>query len=211
MHALGQRLRELRRARGLSLEGLATLGEVSASFLSLVETGRSDISLGRLMRIVGALDISLAELFAPTAPADVVVTRADERVPIPSFGEGIEMTLLSADARRAMTPFVAVYEPRGRMVEPTLPAGEGFLIVLEGTLSMRLEGRDEHWLLQAGDSVYLATTRKRRFENAGDGPARVVGALLRSPRADVAAWNAAGDPAGLLSAEVVAALARVSD
>src|SRR4051812_28348017 len=49
---LGAALRGLRRARRLSLQDVAEATAISASFLSLVETGKSDITIGRLVRLV---------------------------------------------------------------------------------------------------------------------------------------------------------------
>ena len=50
---LGQKLRRLRKkARRIKLQELAKGTGLSASFLSTVETGKSDITLARLQRIV---------------------------------------------------------------------------------------------------------------------------------------------------------------
>ena len=46
---LGARLRELRRSRGVSLAEVAEGTGISASFLSTVEKGKSDITVSRLM------------------------------------------------------------------------------------------------------------------------------------------------------------------
>jgi transcriptional regulator with XRE-family HTH domain len=49
---VGAQLRALRGARRLSLGDVAKGTGISASFLSLVENGRSDITIGRLTRLV---------------------------------------------------------------------------------------------------------------------------------------------------------------
>jgi len=45
---LGTRLRALRTERGLSLSQLESATSISSSFLSLVESGKSDITISRL-------------------------------------------------------------------------------------------------------------------------------------------------------------------
>lgn len=59
----GYRLRELRKAAGLSQEKLAELAEVHRTYLSGVERGERNASLITIVRIAKALDISLSELF----------------------------------------------------------------------------------------------------------------------------------------------------
>jgi transcriptional regulator with XRE-family HTH domain len=48
---IANRIRTLRRARGLSLEKLASLAEISAGYLSEVERGLSEISGAKLARL----------------------------------------------------------------------------------------------------------------------------------------------------------------
>ena len=64
---MGDRLREARQARGLSLRGLAERLGVSPSLISQVETGRAKPSVSTLYAIVTELGISLDELVYPDA------------------------------------------------------------------------------------------------------------------------------------------------
>jgi transcriptional regulator with XRE-family HTH domain len=59
----GDRLKELRRAAGLSQEKLAELAELHRTYISGVERGERNASLTTIARIAKALDISLSELF----------------------------------------------------------------------------------------------------------------------------------------------------
>ena len=49
---LGSALRAARRRKSLSLSDVAAATGISPSFLSLVENGKSDITIGRLVRLV---------------------------------------------------------------------------------------------------------------------------------------------------------------
>ncbi|MEQ1745776.1 MAG: helix-turn-helix transcriptional regulator [Saprospiraceae bacterium] len=64
LQALGSRLRDLRRLRGLSQEELAWKADVELSQISRIERGVINTSIGQLLNIVDALDISLTEFFA---------------------------------------------------------------------------------------------------------------------------------------------------
>jgi transcriptional regulator with XRE-family HTH domain len=64
---MGDRLREARQARGLSLRALADLLGVSPSLISQVENGRARPSVSTLYAIASELGISLDELLFPDA------------------------------------------------------------------------------------------------------------------------------------------------
>jgi transcriptional regulator with XRE-family HTH domain/quercetin dioxygenase-like cupin family protein len=60
---VGQRIREVRLHRGLTLRGLARAVGVSASLVSQIETGKSQPSVSTLYAITKALDISVEDVF----------------------------------------------------------------------------------------------------------------------------------------------------
>lgn len=64
---IGERVRELREARGISSQ--EKLGELSSdlhrTFIGRVERGETNISIENLEAIAKALDVSLAEFFKP--------------------------------------------------------------------------------------------------------------------------------------------------
>lgn len=60
--AAGQHMRFQRMRRGLSLETLAAQIGVSASWLSRIESGQRDVTLGLLLRIADALEIEVTSL-----------------------------------------------------------------------------------------------------------------------------------------------------
>lgn len=59
---VGGRIRTARDARGLNLHELARLSGISASALSLIETGQRDLRITSLCRIAGALRVTAGEL-----------------------------------------------------------------------------------------------------------------------------------------------------
>ena len=61
---VGGRIRELREARGLNLHELARLCGISASALSLIETGKRDLRVTSLCRIAVALRVASGDLLA---------------------------------------------------------------------------------------------------------------------------------------------------
>src|SRR5437879_3298259 len=63
--SLGKRVRELRDRRGMTRRAAAREADVSERHLAQLEAGEGNISIVLLRRIAAALDVSLAELFAP--------------------------------------------------------------------------------------------------------------------------------------------------
>jgi transcriptional regulator with XRE-family HTH domain len=61
----GQRLAAHRLKSGLTQEKVAELAKLDRSYISLVETGRRNPSIGTLRRIAKMIGVSLAELFRP--------------------------------------------------------------------------------------------------------------------------------------------------
>ena len=65
----GQRLRHLRRAKGLTLEALAQRVGKHAPYLSLLENGRREVRLSLINALAAALDVTPADLIAAEPPS----------------------------------------------------------------------------------------------------------------------------------------------
>ena len=63
--AIGRRVRELRRELRISQEELAARADLHRNYVGSVERGERDIGIGALGRLAWALEVSLAEFFAP--------------------------------------------------------------------------------------------------------------------------------------------------
>jgi transcriptional regulator with XRE-family HTH domain/quercetin dioxygenase-like cupin family protein len=67
---VGERIREERTKRGVTLRGLARGVGVSASLISQIETGKCQPSVGTLYAITTTLGISVEDVFQPAGAAD---------------------------------------------------------------------------------------------------------------------------------------------
>jgi len=165
--ALGEALRRIRQGRKLSLNEVAAGTGISPSFLSLVENGRSDITIGRLTRLVEFFEISISDILPNPQAAEPDVVRAAERRLIQSPAEGIDVYMLGVDTHRSMMPMLLVFEPGARLAEYGCHPGEEFLHVIEGTLELTLMGSPPR-LVEAGDSAYYPGDRMHLFANASE-------------------------------------------
>jgi quercetin dioxygenase-like cupin family protein len=163
---VGAQLRQVRKARQLSLAEVAEGTGISASFLSLVEKERSDITIGRLVRLIEFYGISITDLVPGSiASGYPEIVRPEERRLLHSPAEGIDVHLLSADTRHQMMPMQVEFEPGAQLAEYGRHAGEEWLIVVEGELRLELEGATPQ-ILGAGDSAYYPAERPHLFSNA---------------------------------------------
>ena len=170
--ALGARLRAMRSERGHTLKAVAGRTGISASFLSLVETGRSDITFGRLHRLLEFYGTSFSDLVPEDAPPDPMIVRAGERRSVPSPDEGLELFLLTHGDGHAMAPVLVEYQPGAQLHEYRGGSAEVFVHLLEGRLEFELDG-DRTFALAAGDSAYYEAG-VLRVRNAGEGRARLL-------------------------------------
>jgi transcriptional regulator with XRE-family HTH domain len=137
---VGKRLKAIRAERGLSLAQVERATGVSSSFLSLVEQGRSDISLGRLLRLAELYDLELTEMvFAGprSGPADIQVVRPGGDTLLTSRTEGIEMHVLADPTPWALAPWLFEYDPGATVVTDGAAGREVFFYVLDGAPSPR--------------------------------------------------------------------------
>jgi transcriptional regulator with XRE-family HTH domain len=81
---VGQWIREIRSARGITLTALAEASDLSAGLVSQVERGLSDPSLETLRRIARALQVSIFSLFQNDKTELVSVVRRDRRMRVQS-------------------------------------------------------------------------------------------------------------------------------
>jgi len=59
----GERVRELRKAKSVSQEGLADAAGLHRTYIGAIERGEQNVSLDNIERIAGALGVKLAVLF----------------------------------------------------------------------------------------------------------------------------------------------------
>jgi XRE family transcriptional regulator, regulator of sulfur utilization len=171
---LGSRLRHLRRSRGVSLADVAEGTGISPSFLSMVEKGKSDITISRLMRLVHWFEVSVSDLVQEPNSSPVQIVRADRRRSLRLADEKISIQMLTPDGHHAMMPVINVYDEGGGMVDPTRHDGEEFVHVIEGCVELTV-GSGEPIVLEAGDSAYYRSDVPHSFRNAGTGVARFFG------------------------------------
>ncbi|MEX5562814.1 XRE family transcriptional regulator [Pseudophaeobacter sp. 1A16562] len=149
---LPSRLKEARRAKGLSLEAVANLSGVSRSMVSQIERGESSPTIATLWNLTRALQVDFAGLLDAADKADRIEVLRDGDVPtIDNMGQGCRIRILSPpedagghevydillDAGGALDS-----QPHGRGTAEHLTVLEGDITVTSGSARMRLHTGD---------------------------------------------------------------------
>ena len=163
---LGDRLRALRTARSLSLAEVAELTDISKSFLALVESGRSDISISRLLRLADFYEVNCVELL-PDVDADApTIVRRDQRKVAALGATAAKAELLASDAVGGLTGMLTELGPDEMASEFRSHPGTEVVYVIAGQLTLEFsDGRTS--ALASGDSACFAADRRHRYRNSG--------------------------------------------
>lgn len=174
---VGMRIRQLRRARRMTLEALSQASGLSKSFLSDIERGRCDVTLTSLQRIAQALSVQLGHFFPvdeEEAPGPKIV-RADQRreFRIADTEHTVYSGLTAAlPDKRLDVVLVTLLPNRRHRSVPYAHPGEEFGFILEGRLTV-IYG-DREFELGPGDSIHMLSTVPHNWENRTDRPVRAL-------------------------------------
>jgi transcriptional regulator with XRE-family HTH domain len=178
---LGTRLRSLRTERGLSLSQLEAATAISSSFLSLVESGKSDITISRLVRLADFFDVELNDLVEGSRvdrrPLEVI--RDGDGSVLASRAEGVTARFLGHQ-RWQLSPRVSEFEPGGifdvaegeQAAREMFHHRELFVYVVAGTFEIAVHGADPVEVSR-GDAV-LVRDGADRVANIGRRPGRLL-------------------------------------
>ena len=173
--AIGEQLRELRLAKGLTLREVADKAGISVSYLSQLERNQSRLPIGVLKRISDALGVHMNWFFQGQAQGDPaesdIVVRADKRRHMSFTGLGISEELLSPNLSGPLELLLSTIAPGADSEDYSHDGAEaGF--VLSGTLDLWVSGR--HFSLLEGDSFSFRSVEVHRCANPGAIPTRVL-------------------------------------
>lgn len=178
---IARRVRDLRAARGMSLEALATACGVSRSMISLVERGESSPTAVVLEKLATGLGMPLAALFDdPAAPAEPVLRRADQPV-WQDPGSGYRRRNVSPAGVGSPIQIVEVEFPAGARVAyetaARAPVVHQQIWVLDGRIDIHWGGSVHR--LDAGDCLAMHLDQPIVFHNPTRRRAHYVVVLAR--------------------------------
>lgn len=178
---MGARLREIRKARRMTLKVLSQRSGVALSTLSKIELGQITVGYEKFGAVAHALEVDIAALFDPRAdpspgaapPVAVHSTLADA----PRYDEGhYAFRMLATDfTGRRMTPVHGTIAARSLADFPDYirHAGQEFVMVLAGRVRIAFE-TGQTIDLSRHESAYFDSGVGHVYLSTGRGDAQVI-------------------------------------
>jgi transcriptional regulator with XRE-family HTH domain len=180
---VGEKIKELREKKGLSLKDLSDLTGFSTALLSQMENHLVSPSLGTIIKLARALGVRVSDFLGESEGEPFSIVRKDERKKVSRFASkdgvkyGYSYESLGYDKKdRHMEPFIVTLEPA--TVKPSKTSvheGEEFIFVLEGEMEVVFGKHTD--VLYPGDSIYYDSTIPHRVQCHQDKVTKILAVL----------------------------------
>jgi transcriptional regulator with XRE-family HTH domain len=179
---LSSNIKALRKQRGMTLQALGEVTDLSPGFLSQIESGQSSPSLASLRRIAQALGVSLFFLVASDR-GNVSVIRGNQRKRLEMPQHTVAFEVLSPEEKGSNLQVVmTTLSPGQSTCEGPMPHGDAqsqeFVYVLSGAVNLSVAAESVE--LNQGDAASFRSALPHRYCNQGHEPA-VFLAIMAPP------------------------------
>jgi transcriptional regulator with XRE-family HTH domain len=185
---VGERIKQLRESKNLSLKDLADLTGFSTALLSQIENHLVSPSLGTMIKLARAMGIRVGDFLGETKGEPFTIVRKDERKSVSRFASkdgvkyGYSYESLGFEKKdRHMEPFIVTLEPATvKSYKTSVHEGEEFIFVLEGEMEVILGDHTD--VLYPGDSIYYDSTIPHRVQCHQDKVTKILAVLYAAER-----------------------------
>jgi transcriptional regulator with XRE-family HTH domain len=181
---VGNKIRELRNHRGLSLRKVAERSGLSINTLSLVENGKTSPSVSTLQQLAHALDVPMTAFFNSEPISMRVVYTSHHKRPDAMFNNAYMENLGKNLAGNAVQPFIVTLALGGGSGEHMIVhTGHEFVYCLSGKILYIIE--EKAYLLEPGDSVVFESHLPHRWQNVSDVESQIILILIPADQREV--------------------------
>lgn len=179
---IGERVRELRTARALTLDELATRSGVSRAMISRIERGEASPTAQLLAKLCSALATTLSALFAATTEsASPVARRAEQRIWRDPESGYLRRSVSPEGVGSPVDIIEVEFPPGARVVFERQAMDRGItqhLWLFSGRLELTMESGRR--VLEAGDCFFMGLEEAHVFHNPYEEPAHYAVILCRT-------------------------------
>jgi transcriptional regulator with XRE-family HTH domain len=180
---VGQRLRQLRNERGLSIRSLAEKSQLNVNTLSMIENNKTSPSVATLQQLAFALQAPITVFFETETPKNKIAFHKASHRDRVAFAHGTLEDLGAGMISRGAEPFLVTLEPHAESGRhPIVHTGREFVFCLEGQLTYTIE--DQVYRLEPGDSLLFEAHLPHRWQNTGAAPSRSLLVLCPTDEGD---------------------------
>jgi transcriptional regulator with XRE-family HTH domain len=172
---VGQRLKEVRREKGMTLKQVAEASGMSPTHISEIERGKTSPTVGALRKIAGALGKDTAFFVEDKAMPRVSVVKKEDRDTV--LLPGVDDTFVTARALTTGIPagrvnVVLIDDGEGGERLPHSHDGEEAILVLKG--EVRVTVGDDEFVVRPGDCLHYSTKLNHTAVFSGKGRNKVL-------------------------------------
>lgn len=181
---IGEKLRNLRKEKGLTLQDVAKATGFSASLISLIESENVSPPIATLAKLASFFNVNMGYFFGDAGN--------NKKIEVVRKGKGkrVKRVISRSGVKHGYSYEALAYRLKDKKMEPFLLTvktkggdersvynhnGEEFLMVLKGRATL-IYG-DERINLNEGDSVYFDSRVKHRLLSKGGSPAKVLAVI----------------------------------
>ncbi|MBW1712373.1 MAG: cupin domain-containing protein [Deltaproteobacteria bacterium] len=179
---VAQRIRSIRRQKGLSIEDVARRSGLSEEVIRQVEEESASPCLGDLIKLAKALEMRMGTLISSAPARPYTVVRADQRKIVNRYSSeqvlkfGYSYQHLAFDkGDRSMEPFFISLKPEEAEEELSSHDGEEFIFILEGQMEAHVGPEIE--VLNPGDAIYYSSTVPHLVKCHGDKETKILAVI----------------------------------
>lgn len=156
---LGLVIRELRINKDMTLNELSNLTNLSISYLSLLERGKSNPTISNINRICNALNITMSHLFTNVATNDDIIVKKENRKML--FHSNTDVTYEALTNNKPLSGICMIVRNNNLNISNPHNVDEfGYLI--SGSLIINICGTD--YTINPGDSIYIPANSHHSFQ-----------------------------------------------
>lgn len=177
-----KKIKGLRRVKGIPLREMSQKTGLSEYYLSQVERGKANPSIGTIKKITDALAVPFMALLTDEDKGKEQVSKGFEGVRIVKAkkrktliypGSLKRASLLTPDLRGKLEVLFTVEEPEPEGNDEWYShEGEEFGFILEGRYEVTVE--DKVYILEQGDSICFPSHLPHKMRNPGDKPSKTI-------------------------------------
>jgi transcriptional regulator with XRE-family HTH domain len=170
--SVGQRVRNARKARKMTLRDLSRQIGYSESLLSKIENGKGNPPLSTLHHLTKALGISISSLFADADTPEVAIYRNGERALLHASQTVTLEALIPHTESHRLQAHIHIIAPNGSPDGAYSHEGEEVGFILDGQIKLIVN--ETAYILSKGDSFSFRSELPHSYENPGRKEARVL-------------------------------------
>lgn len=173
---LGERMRKLRKEKGLTLVDISKKTGVAQATLSRIETGTMTGTVESHERIAEAIGVGLVELYADVDERydHIALLHKEDEHKVTHLDKNVQVELLTTETfKKKITPLLIELQPTGKTPTERNERGvEKFIYVLDGEVKVRVD--KEEYVLKTSESLYFDASLNHQIQNDKNRASRVL-------------------------------------